>query len=86
MKDDLKELVSIAKSLPTEKAAEVVEFARFLRQQSTTPRPKAAKRRVPGVAEGDAKRRGILSDPRPRPKLNENRLAVPMVLEKGPDG
>lgn len=69
MKDDLKELVSIAKSLPAEKAAEVVDFARFLRQQSKARHHKAAKSRVLGTAEDDAQWERILNDPRPRPKL-----------------
>jgi len=69
MKDDLKELVSIAKSLPAEKTAEIVDFARFLRQQSKARHRKAAKGRVLGTAEDDAQWERILNDPRPRPKL-----------------
>jgi len=69
VKDDLRELISIAKSLPAEKAAEVVDFARFLRQQSKARRPKAAKSKVLGCAEDDAQWERILDDPRPRPKL-----------------
>ncbi|MGD0093095.1 MAG: DUF2281 domain-containing protein [Planctomycetota bacterium] len=69
MKDDLKELVSIAKSLPAEKTAEVVDFARFLRQQNKTRHRKAAKSKVLGTAKDEAEWERILNDPRPRPKL-----------------
>jgi hypothetical protein len=69
MKDGLRELVSIAKDLPAEKAAEVVDFARFLRQQNKARRCRAARSRVLGDAKDDAEWERIISDPRPRPKL-----------------
>jgi hypothetical protein len=42
MKADLRELQNIAKSLPAEKVAEVVDFARFLRAKSRKVRRKRA--------------------------------------------
>ena len=69
MKDDLKELVSIAKGLSAEKAAEVVDFARFLRQRTKARRRRVAKSKVLGDAKDDAEWERIINDPRPRPKL-----------------
>jgi len=47
------ELVEIVDGLPADKAREVVDFARFLKQQA-----------------GDLEWERIISDARPRPKLN----------------
>ena len=53
MTAEAKELVELVRDLPEEKAREVLDFARFLKQQA-----------------GDAAWERIISDQRPRPKLD----------------
>jgi hypothetical protein len=61
--------MSIAKDLPAEKAAEVVDFARFLRRRNKARRRPPARSKALGNAQDDAEWERIISDPRPRHKL-----------------
>jgi hypothetical protein len=53
-----KELVAICEQLPPQKVEELVDFARFLRQQAAIE------------SEGDKQWESLLADARPRPKLD----------------
>jgi hypothetical protein len=53
-----KELVTICEQLPPQKLEELVDFARFLQQQTASE------------SDGDKQWERIVNDPRPRPKLD----------------
>lgn len=54
------ELVRISEELPPQKADQLLDFARFLKQQAQVDAAEG---------EGDAAWEGIIKDARPRPKL-----------------
>jgi hypothetical protein len=69
MTSHLRELTSIAKDLPDDKAEELVDFARFLRQKVKAT-AKSKKKRASKV-DGDKEWERILNDPRPSPKFQK---------------
>ena len=58
-----KELLQICQELPAQKVEEVVDFARFLRQQVHSRSPETKE-------DPDAAWERIANDPRPRPNLD----------------
>jgi hypothetical protein len=81
MTSHLRELLTITRDLPEDKAEELVDFARFLRQQAKSS-GKRKKKRAPKI-DGDAEWERILNDPKPRSKFAKLLRSVDAEIRKG---
>jgi hypothetical protein len=76
MKSAVAEISKISESLPAKKASELLRFARAL-AASAKPKRKTAE------LDGDAEWERIISDPRPRPKLEAVRKRLAKLDREG---
>ena len=80
MKSAVAEITKITQSLPPHQAAQLLDFARSLKQRPVTK----AKATSPGnVADGDSEWERIINDPRPRPKLAAKLKQIEKLIAEG---